>query len=56
MTVQFYRAMWLFHHKHYARRTFFLFNWLTALGLLGLCGLALIVNSLRPPDRRKVGL
>ncbi len=56
MTIQFYRAMWLFHYKHYARRTFFLFNWLTALGLLGLCGLALMVNSLRPPDRRKVGL
>lgn len=56
MTIQFYRAMWLFHQKHYARRTFFLLNWVTALGLLGLCGLALMINSLRPPDRRKVGL
>jgi GT2 family glycosyltransferase len=56
MTIQFYRAMWLFHQKHYARRTFFLLNWMTGLGLFGLCGLALMVNFLRPPDRRKVGL
>jgi GT2 family glycosyltransferase len=56
MTVQFYRAMWLFHQKHYARRTFFLLNWITALGVAGLCGLALLTNLLRPPERRKVGL
>jgi hypothetical protein len=56
MNVQFYRAMWLFHQKHYAQRTFFLLNWLTALGILGLCAVALIVNALRTPSRRKVGL
>lgn len=56
MNVEFYRAMWLFHQKHYARRTFFLLNWLTAVGTVGLCVLALIINGLRPPEKRKVGL
>jgi GT2 family glycosyltransferase len=56
MTIEFYRAMWLFHKKHFARRTFFLINWVTALGLIGLCGLALTINFLRPPEKRKVGL
>ncbi len=56
MNIEFYRAMWLFHQKHYASHTFFLLNWLTALGTAGLCVLALIVNGLRPPEKRKVGL
>ena len=56
MTIEFYRAMWLFHKKHFAQRTFFLLNWVTALGLAGLCSLALTVNFLRPPEKRKVGL
>lgn len=56
MTIQFYRAMWLFHQKHYAERTPFVLNWAAALGLTGLCLLALMINSLRPPERRKVGL
>lgn len=56
MTIQFYRAMWLFHQKHYARHTFFLLNWATVLGLAALCGLALTINFLRPPEKRKVGL
>jgi GT2 family glycosyltransferase len=56
MTIQFYRAMWLFHQKHYAQRTPVLLNWATALGLVGLCGVALVVNMLRSPEKRKVGL
>jgi N-acetylglucosaminyl-diphospho-decaprenol L-rhamnosyltransferase len=56
MNAEFYRAMWLFHQKHYAQRTFFLLNWLTALGIAGLCALALLINALRPPQKRKVGL
>ena len=56
MTIQFYRAMWLFHEKHYARHTFFLVNWAVAVGTLGLCCLALIINALRPREKRKVGL
>jgi GT2 family glycosyltransferase len=56
MTIEFYRAMWRFHKKHYAPRTFFLLNWVTAFALVGLCGLALVINMLRPAERRKVGL
>jgi N-acetylglucosaminyl-diphospho-decaprenol L-rhamnosyltransferase len=56
MTIEFYRAMWRFHRKHYAQRTLLPVNWVTALGLAGLCGLALIINFIRPPDKRKVGL
>ena len=56
MTLHFYRAMWLFHSKHYARRTPFLLNWFTALGLIGLCTAALIINLFRGPERRKVGI
>lgn len=56
MNIQFYRAMWLFHQKHYAGKTFFLLNWLTALGTFGLCVAALGVNLLRPASKRKVGL
>ncbi|MGQ9492188.1 MAG: glycosyltransferase family 2 protein [Anaerolineae bacterium] len=56
MNIEFYRAMWLFHQKHFAPRTFFLINWATALGLICLCSLALLINFLRPPEKRKVGL
>ena len=56
MNIEFYRAMWLFHKKHFAQRTFFLLNWATALGIVGLCCLALSINFLRPPEKRKVGL
>ena len=56
MTIQFYRAMWLFHKKHFAQQTFFLINWAVALGTAALCCLALIINFLRPPEKRKVGL
>lgn len=56
MNIEFYRAMWLFHQKHYASSTFFLLNWLTALGTMALCVTALAVNLLRPASKRKVGL
>jgi len=56
MTVHFYRAMWLFHKKHYARQTFFLLNWAVALGTATLACLALIINFFRSPEKRKVGL
>ena len=52
MNVQFYRAMWLFHQKHYASNTFFLLNWLTALGTVGLCLVALAVNLDISPGER----
>lgn len=56
MTIEFYRAMWLFHRKHYAKHTCFLLNWAVAAGTVILCGLALVINSIRPPEKRKVGL
>ena len=56
MTIQFYRSMWIFHRKHYARETLFLCNWLIALGIWTLCGVALLRNLLSPPERRKAGL
>ena len=56
MTIQFYRAMWLFHRKHFARQTFFLFNGLIALGIAALCGIALLKNLLRPAGRKKAGM
>jgi len=56
MTIEFYRAMWLFHQKHYARSTPFFVNWGVAVGTLALCCTALTINLLRPPQKRKVGL
>ncbi len=56
MTIHFYRAMWLFHKKHYAKQTFFLLNWAVALGTATLCCLALMINFFRPAEKRKVGL
>ncbi len=53
-TVHFYRAMALFHDKHYRARTFFLVNWLVYLGIATLGALALVRNALRPPARRRV--
>jgi N-acetylglucosaminyl-diphospho-decaprenol L-rhamnosyltransferase len=33
-TIEFYKAMYLFHQKHFADRTFFLLNWLIVVGIL----------------------
>lgn len=52
---EFYRAMWLFHQKHYASRSPFWLNGLIRLGVLILGGKAMIQNMLRPPDRKRVG-
>ena len=56
MTIQFYRAMWIFYRKHFAEDAFFMFNWMTFLGIWGLCGVALLKNLLSSPERRKAGL
>lgn len=45
---EFYRAMLLFHRKHYAEHTFFLVNWLITLAVVFLGGLALLRNTIRP--------
>jgi GT2 family glycosyltransferase len=54
MTVEFYRAMWLFHRKHYARRSPFLLNWLVGLGIVARGLLALAINAVRPADSKRV--
>ncbi len=50
----FYRAMRLFHDKHYRARTFFLLNWLIDIGITILGWVALARNALRPAERRRV--
>lgn len=50
---EFYRAMWLFHEKHYARRYPFLLNMLVMIGIVTRGLLALIVNAFKPADRKK---
>lgn len=47
---EFYRAMLIFHRKHYAARTFFLLNWLIVAGIYLRGGLALLMNGLRPRE------
>jgi hypothetical protein len=52
--TEFYRAMLVFHRKHYAGQTFFLMNWLIVAGIYLRGGLALLVNRLRPREERMV--
>ena len=52
--VEFYRAMLIFHRKHYAARTFFLLNWLIVAGIYLRGGLALALNRLRPHEESMV--
>ncbi len=52
--IEFYRAMRLFHAKHYADQTFFLTNWLICAGIGLLGGWAVLRNWLRPAGRRGV--
>lgn len=54
MIVEFYRAMWLFHRKHYAKSTFFLLNWLVVAGIVVRGGLAIAANALRPAGAKRV--
>lgn len=50
---EFYRAMWLFHAKHYAGRYPFLLNALVMIGIVTRGLLALIVNAFRSTDRKR---
>lgn len=45
---EFYRAMLLFHQKHFASRTFFLVNWLIVAAIVAKGGWALLRNTLAP--------
>lgn len=53
MIFEFYRAMWLFHAKHYAPRTFFPVNALVMIGIVARGILALMVNAFRPVERKR---
>lgn len=51
---EFYRAMLIFHKKHYAHQTFFLLNWFIVAGIYLRGGLALLANRLRPREESMV--
>ena len=51
---EFYRAMLIFHRKHYARQTFFVLNWLIVASIYLRGGLALLINRLRPREEGMV--
>jgi len=52
--VAFYDAMKIFHDKHYRATTFAPINWLIDLGVTLLKAKALLVDRLRPAERRHV--
>lgn len=54
LIIEFYRAMYRFHRKHYAPRSFFALNLLIAAGILTRAGIALLLNLLRPSGRKRV--
>jgi len=53
MIVEFYRAMYLFHQKHYAMRSPRPLNWLVAVGIAARGGMALGLNLLRPTTKKR---
>lgn len=55
MIYEFYRAMWLFHRKHYAGRSPFLLNWLVLAGIVARWGVAVVMNTVRPAERIRAG-
>lgn len=54
LIVEFYRAMYLFHRKHYAPHTFVLLNWLVTTGIVVRGAFALLRNLLRPAGAKRV--
>lgn len=54
MIQEFYRAMWLFHRKHYATRTMFLINWLVFAGIVARGTIAMLANVARPVTAKRV--
>ena len=54
LIIQFYRAMYLFHRKHYANDTLFLVNWLVTAGIIARGTFALIRNLFRPARAKRV--
>lgn len=54
MIVEFYRAMWLFYRKHYAKRRIILLEWVVLAGIVGRGLVALVINAMRPAERKRV--
>lgn len=54
MIVEFYRAMYLFHRKHYARDMWRPLNWLVTVGIVARGSFAFAANLLRPAGRKRV--
>jgi hypothetical protein len=54
MILEFYKAMRLFHNKHYRKRTLFFVNWMIDIGIFAFCCLELFRNFLRPRGRKGV--
>jgi N-acetylglucosaminyl-diphospho-decaprenol L-rhamnosyltransferase len=54
MTLAFYDAMRIFYRKHYARQHPAVVNALVEAAIWARCGVSLLKNGLRPPERRRV--
>lgn len=54
MIVEFYRAMFLFHRKHYAAKMWRPLNWLVTLGIVVRGTAAFAANLVRPVGRKRV--
>ena len=54
MIIEFYRAMYLFHRKHYAPRSPRPLNWLVTAGIAARGAVALALNLLRPATKKRV--
>lgn len=54
MIVEFYRAMYLFHQKHYAATMWRPLNWLVTGGIVARGAVAFTVNLLRPVGQKRV--
>ena len=55
MILEFHRAMWTFHRKHYAANTPWLGNAAVRTAALGLGWAKWVLNRLLPPEQRHVG-
>jgi N-acetylglucosaminyl-diphospho-decaprenol L-rhamnosyltransferase len=55
LIIEFYRAMYLFHRKHYAPDMVAPLNWLITAGIIGRGAFALVRNLFRPARAKKVG-
>lgn len=53
MIYEFYRAMWLFHAKHYAARTPLPVNWLVMIGIVLRGMVALVLNVFRSTEHKR---